>query len=50
MLKLNAILPPSSPVERMFSIAGHINNPKRNKLNDNNFDYLVILKANSIYY
>ena len=33
----------------MFSIAGHINNPRRNKLNDNNCEYLVILKANSAY-
>ena len=36
----------SAPVERMFSIAKLINNPKRNKLNDDN---LVILKANSTY-
>ena len=30
----------------MFSSVGHINNPKRYKLNDNNYEYLVILKAN----
>ena len=48
-IKYNSILPSSAPVERMFNIATNINKPKRNKLNDTNFELLVLLKANSLY-
>ena len=48
-IKYNSILPSSAPVERMFSIATNINKPKRNKLNDTNFELLVLLKENSLY-
>ena len=49
LLKYNSILPSSGPVERMFSIANNVNNPKRNKLNDTNFALLILLKVNSLY-
>ena len=51
-IKYNSILPSSASVERMFSrlpMATNINKPKRNKLNDTNFELLVLLKANSLY-
>ena len=48
-IKYNSILPSSAPVGRMFSIATNINKPKRNKLNDTNFELFVLLKANSLY-
>ena len=48
-IKYNYILPSSAPVERIFSIATNINKPKCNKLNDTNFELLVLLKANSLY-
>ena len=48
-IKYNSILPSSAPMERMFSIANNINKPKCNKLNDTNFEFLVILKENSLY-
>ena len=48
-LKYNSILPSSAPVKRMFSIATNVNKPKRNKLNDTNFELLVLLKANALY-
>ena len=36
----------SAAVERMFSIAGHIFNPKRRRLSVEYFDTLVYLKLN----
>ena len=48
-IKYNSILPLSTPVERMFSIATNINKSKRNKLNDTNFELFVLLKENSLY-
>ena len=50
-IKYNSILfqlPSSAPVEIICSISTNINKPKRNKLNDTNFELLVLLKANSL--
>ena len=46
-IKFNTPLPSSAPIERLFSYAGQINNPKRGRLTDLNFSNLVILKSNS---
>ena len=47
-LRYNSILPSSAPVERLFSFAGMVNTPKRQKLSDDVFEMLVLLKANGI--
>jgi len=36
-MKISAYAPQPAPVERMFSMAGFINNPTRNKLSDITF-------------
>ena len=46
-IKYNSILPSFAPVEK-FSIATNINTPKSNKLNDANFELLVLLKIHYI--
>lgn len=46
--KYNTCLASSAPVERLFSFAEIINNPRRHALTDNNFQKLVLLKSNSI--
>lgn len=45
-LRYNTPLPSSAPVERLFSLAGHIHSPKRNRLSDKMFGQLVFLKGN----
>lgn len=45
-IRFNTSLCSSAPVERMFSMAGFINNPTRNKLSDSTFEKLVFLKGN----
>lgn len=45
-LKYNTPLSSSAPVERLFSLAGHILSPKRNRLSDKLFNQLVFLKGN----
>lgn len=44
--KFNTPLPSSGPVERLFSFAGVVNSQRRQKLSDENFEKLVIGKAN----
>ncbi|XP_076625083.1 uncharacterized protein LOC143343753 [Colletes latitarsis] len=45
-IQYNTPLPSSAPVERLFSFATIINEPKANKLSDTTFEQRVILKAN----
>lgn len=47
-VKYNTPLPSSAPVERLFSYAGHIHSPKRNRLSDKMFSQLVFLKGNEL--
>lgn len=44
---LNATVPSSAPVERLFSKASLISLPRRNRLNDRHFEQLLLLKANA---
>uniref|UniRef100_A0A3P9CKZ2 HAT C-terminal dimerisation domain-containing protein n=1 Tax=Maylandia zebra TaxID=106582 RepID=A0A3P9CKZ2_9CICH len=49
-LKLNAATPSSAPVERLVSLGNLILTPKRNKLSDQKFEKLLLLRYNLINY
>ena len=40
-IKYNCISPSSAPVERMFSLATHVNSAKRNRMCDKTFEIMV---------
>ena len=45
-IKYNSGLPSSAPVERLFSMSKHILTQSRNRLSDNTFEQLLLLKVN----
>ena len=45
--KLNATVPSSAPVERLFSSGSLISTPRRNRLTDKRFEQLLLLKSNN---
>jgi len=49
-LKYNTPLPSSAPAERLFSFGGIVNRARRQKLNDEHLEMLVLKKANSLAY
>lgn len=47
-LRFNTSLCSSAPVERLFSFAGFIQNPRRSAMSDKQFEKLIFLKGNEI--